>query len=317
MSLSYSFTVSDQLGNTRVVVDEQGEVQQKNEYTAFGVVQSTGPSKNKYLFNNKELQTGTNYLDYGARMYQPELGRWNVVDPLAEQRNWLSPYNYVQNNPVLKIDPVGMLDDNYTINQNGKVDREITADKTDNFKYKDNKGNVTDLGTFNKLDNGLIQIPKEAEVFTNNSNQTVPGKDRNYVDPKIFAGILGAAFEYKNESGLTMQINQLNDKNGGHSGHEGTGGFADIRYSNTKGDVNESVWTSGNNFDLKNSQILANKFTKFGFNQPGGLSILTENAKGNGPALQNTRFVDGKGVFHHKHHMHLQKYNFITINILK
>ncbi len=32
MSLSYSFTVSDHLGNTRVVVDEQGQVQQKNEY---------------------------------------------------------------------------------------------------------------------------------------------------------------------------------------------------------------------------------------------------------------------------------------------
>jgi RHS repeat-associated protein len=103
----YSFTVSDHLGNIRVVVDEQGQVQQKNEYTAFGVVQSTDPSKNKYLFNNKELQTGTNYLDYGARMYQPELGRWNVVDPLASKMPSWSPYSAFYNNPIRFIDPDG------------------------------------------------------------------------------------------------------------------------------------------------------------------------------------------------------------------
>jgi RHS repeat-associated protein len=103
----YSFTVSDHLGNIRVVVDEQGQVQQKNEYTAFGVVQSTDPSKNKYLFNNKELQTGTNYLDYGARMYQPELGRWNVVDPLAQKYSSYSPYNFTMNNPFRFVDPDG------------------------------------------------------------------------------------------------------------------------------------------------------------------------------------------------------------------
>ncbi|MEX0595110.1 MAG: RHS repeat-associated core domain-containing protein, partial [Candidatus Paceibacterota bacterium] len=67
----------------------------------------------KYKYNGKELQDelGLNWYDYGARNYYPAIGRWMNIDPLAEDREWLSPYNYVQNNPVVRIDPDGLLDD--------------------------------------------------------------------------------------------------------------------------------------------------------------------------------------------------------------
>ncbi|BDC99021.1 RHS repeat-associated core domain-containing protein [Persicobacter psychrovividus] len=105
---TYLYYLTDHLGNVRQMMDSSGHIAQSTDYYPFGLVARGGAlAQNKYLYNDKEYQDLTGWYDYGARMYDGQIGRWHVVDRQAERNLSMSSYNYVANNPLLFIDPYG------------------------------------------------------------------------------------------------------------------------------------------------------------------------------------------------------------------
>ena len=109
----YQYYLGDNLGNTRVTFGTKtGAVvsYQTENYMPFGMeINSNVTSpKNEYLYNKKELQEELGQYDYGARFYDPVIGRWTSVDPKSEVSRRYSPYTYGDDNSVRNIDPDGM-----------------------------------------------------------------------------------------------------------------------------------------------------------------------------------------------------------------
>ena len=79
------------------------------------IASSLNTLDNRYEYNGKEKQDrefsddgGLDWYDYGARMYDAQIGRWGQFDPLADSSHQgISPYGFVYNNPVLYADHQG------------------------------------------------------------------------------------------------------------------------------------------------------------------------------------------------------------------
>jgi RHS repeat-associated protein len=115
------YFITDQQGNTRVSFKDDGNgtntavVTQENSYYAFGM-QMAGSymptNANKKLYNagsmwQDDIEGLADYYSTFYREYDPVIGRFNCVDPLAESTDNITTYAYANNNPVMMNDPMG------------------------------------------------------------------------------------------------------------------------------------------------------------------------------------------------------------------
>ncbi|WP_260208270.1 RHS repeat domain-containing protein, partial [Elizabethkingia anophelis] len=165
----YIYNYTDHLGNVRLSYTKGAsggaEIIEENNYYPFGLKHqgynsnSLANNAYQYKYNGKELQE-TGMYDYDARMYMPELGRWGVVDPLAEKMTRYSPYNYAFNNPIRFIDPDGNAPNDIIFRGTDKKEIRILAkgpDKIINVPFALHENTLRDIGIKN-VDPGRLAI---------------------------------------------------------------------------------------------------------------------------------------------------------------
>lgn len=174
------------------VTHTKSPVIQTDDYYAFGLSFNSysreNSTANQYLYNDKEKQDELDlgWMDYGARMYMPEIGRWGTVDPLSDAYVMMSPFSYAINNPIVFIDPDGM--DVVFYDENGRVILRIESKKL----------NQTFVATGQKKKKGRVEWNTFAEA-------EMPG---------IIEGYEGTKYQdYDHEiAAQTYLFNHLKDK---------------------------------------------------------------------------------------------------------
>ena len=286
---SYVFNYTDHLGNVRMSYaldpanNETLKILEENHYYPFGLkhqnynvdkldfetfpdtgveIVSIDNPMYKYKYNGKELQEelGLNMYDYGARNYDPSLGRWMNIDPLAEKGRRWSTYNYCYNNPLMFVDPDGMLPtDVIYFNLNGKEVKRTPQEGDDVKKF------VLTTEKSSKIVDGLIQSNQVITPFSNTEIDKIDSMYNRHEEKKdkIEQGFIRGT---KGESSVVTGTKNGEIKDEWNSARD--------EISNTGGETLSDVHLHYNLYDSKGN------ITGLGAFEPSPADVLPSNNPG-------------------------------------
>ena len=101
--------ISDHLGSPRLIIDTTtGAITQQIEYDDWGnILVDTNPGFQPFAFAGGLYDQDTKLIRFGARDYDPEIGRWTAKDPIRFDGDDPNLYGYVLNDPVNAVDITG------------------------------------------------------------------------------------------------------------------------------------------------------------------------------------------------------------------
>lgn len=201
-NISYIYQYKDHLVNARVSYANSYYITEENNYYPFGLKHigynnDGGSPTYQYKYNGKELQE-TGMYDYGARFYMPDIGRWGVVDPLAEKMRRHSVYNYAFDNPIRWIDPDGRGPTDVIITGNYKQEylAQMQARASNLNLSMDNNGKLTgsvkEGSTATAAEQKLLAATNDHTIIVNmNTTDSNTTKDSNGQNQLMLGGQYG------------------------------------------------------------------------------------------------------------------------------
>ena len=160
----FHYCEKDHLGSVRMVVNENGTIEQVNHYYPFGGVYgdlsyNSEYQKSKYIGKEFDHMHGLDWYDHGARMYDAAKVVWNKVDPLSKKYFHFAPYLYCENNPIVMFDNTGLLGVRIVDMENKTIT--VSADyyvETQPYQVYTNVYSQKDVDDFNRLNSELNKL---------------------------------------------------------------------------------------------------------------------------------------------------------------